>query len=80
MSENKKFRVSRLEEHRTATDQKKEYCSCRCHRKSILDFHVLSDEKILAMAEIVERLAPNYFEDLQERIKNRPKCTCSCSH
>jgi len=78
--ENKETRVSRLEQHRMESDQKESYCSCRCHWKSILDFNILSDEKIIALAEIVERLAPSYAEDLEQRIKNRPPCTCKCSH
>lgn len=80
METQKEKRVLRLEQHRTDDDQEKRYCPCRCHWKSILDFNILSDETIIAMTKIVERLAPTYFKDLQERKKNRPECTCNCSH
>lgn len=80
MNESKANRISRLEGHHTIGDQRKEYCSCRCHWKSILDFNILSDEKIIAFAEIMERMDPSYAEGLEERIANRPPCTCKCKH
>jgi len=80
MYESKLNRISRLEEHRTIADQKKEYCGCRCHWKSIEDFMDIPDEKLIELAEIMGRLDPTYFKDLEQREKNRPKCTCDCSH
>jgi len=80
MNESKVNRVSKLEQHRTITDQKKEFCPCRCHWKYIEDFMEIPDEKLIELAEIFESLDPTYFKDLEQREKNRPKCTCDCSH
>ena len=80
MNESKANRISRLEEHHTTSDQKKEYCGCRCHWKSIGDFMEIPDGKLIELAGIMNRLDPSYAEDARERKKNRPKCTCDCSH
>jgi len=89
MNESKENRILKLEEHRTATDQKKEYCPCRCHWKFIEDFFEISDEKLIRVAEIVEEFGSykledgtwrTYAEDLLERNANRPPCTCKCKH
>jgi len=77
MNESKANRILKLEQHKTASDLKKDYCSCHCHNKNILDFMEIPDKKIIALAEIVGRMAPSYAEDLEERIKNRPPCTCT---
>jgi len=45
MYESKSNRISRLEEHRAIADQKKEYCSCDCHRETLADYDVISNEK-----------------------------------
>jgi len=82
-------RVLRLEQRQTATDQKKEYCACRCHWKYIEDYFEISDEKAVRVWKIVESFGSYQLpdgtwksraEDLLERIANRPKCTCSCKH
>lgn len=71
MNESKSNRVFKLEQTRTAADQKKDYCDCRCHWKSILDFHILSDEQIIAFAETMIRMVPTYAEDLERRKANQ---------
>lgn len=80
MNGSKENRVFKLEQTRTIADQKKDYCSCRCHWKYILDFMEIPDSKLIELAEIMERLDPSYAEGLQERIANRPPCTCPCKH
>jgi len=79
VNESNETRITKLEQHRTIADQK-EYCGCRCHWKSILDFNILRDEKIIEFAEIMERLDPSYAEGLKERRASLPKCKCKCSH
>lgn len=73
----KENRISRLEEKRAASDQKNDYCGCHCHKKSILDFHVLSDKRITAIGELISTLAPTYSADCRKRKENRQKCGCS---
>ena len=89
MIESQKNRVSKLEQHGTKSDQKKEYCGCRCHWKYIEDFMEITDEKLIRVAEIIESFGGyrledgtwrTYADDLEERSANRPPCTCSCSH
>jgi len=81
MNESKANRISKLEEHRAIADQKKEYCGG--------DFMDITDEFAERVWEIVEsfgsyRLPDGTLksrgDDLLERIANRPKCTCKCSH
>jgi len=89
MNINQKNRVVRLEQHETKTAQKQEYCGCHCHNKSILDFDILSDERINAIAEMIESFGSfkkpdgtwqTYADAILERNANLPKCTCKCSH
>ncbi len=89
MSESKEKRVLQLEQYRTVADQKKEYCGCRCHWKYIEDFMEISDEKCIAVAEIVESFGSfrlpdgsykKYSDDLLERNAKPIQCTCKCNH
>ena len=88
MNESKENRILKLEQRQTASDLKKDYCSCRCHWKSIFDYFEVSDKTILEFVDILKSLGfqkedgswTNRLEDLEERIENRPKCTCTCSH
>lgn len=64
MNESKANRISKLEQHRTAADLTKEYCSCRCHRKSILDFNILSDGKDIERLSWLQELASLRGDDL----------------
>jgi len=88
MNESKENRVFKLEHRQTATDQK-EYCSCDCHRGTLADYGVISNEKAGRILGIIESFGSfqlpdgtwrTYKDDLLERNANRPKCTCSCSH
>ena len=89
MNESKANRISKLEQHKTKSDQKKEYCPCRCHWKTFADFFEISDEYAERVWEIVESFGSfqlpdgswkTVAEDLQEHIANPPPCTCSCSY
>ena len=88
MNENKETRISRLEEKQFRQTEKKDFCSCRCHWKSIFDCYEISDKTILRFVEILKSFKyqkpdgtwTDEFEKLQERIENRPKCTCTCKH
>lgn len=89
MNESKANRISKLEQRKELADQKKEYCGCRCHWKTLGDFMNITDEFAERVWEIVESFG-NYqledgtwksrAEDLRERIANRPPCTCNCKH
>lgn len=89
MIESKENRVSKLEQHETKSDQKKEYCSCDCHRETLADYDVISNEKAERIWKIIESFGSfqlpdgtwrTVADDLKERIANRPKCTCKCKH
>jgi len=89
MNESKENRVFKLEQHRTIADQKEEYCSCDCHRETLADYDVISNEKAGRIWENIESFGSfqlpdgtwrTVADDLKERIENRPPCTCSCSH
>jgi len=89
MYENKANRVSKLEQHKAIANQKKDYCGCRCHWKTLGDFMEITDEYAEQVFEIFERLGNyqlpdgswrTYADDLLERNANRPKCTCKCKH
>jgi len=80
MNESKANRILKLEQRQTATDLKKDYCSCRCHIQR-LDFRLLKDSTIIRFAEILhEQMDDSYFIGLEERRKNTPPCTCKCKH
>jgi len=85
----KEKRILRIEQRQSVSDQKKEYCSCDCHRKTLADYDVISNEKAERIWEIIESFGSfqlpdgtwqTVADDLKERIANRPPCTCSCSH
>ena len=89
MKTEKENRVSKLEQHGTKSEQKKSYCGCRCHWKYIEDFMEISDEKCIAVAEIVESFGSfrlpdgsykTYADDLLERNAKPIQCTCKCKH
>jgi len=89
MNESKANRISKLEQHRTATDLKKEYCPCRCHWRTLGDFMEITDEFAERVWEIIESFGSYQLgdgtwksrgDDLLERVANRQKCTCSCKH
>jgi len=80
MNESKASRISRLEEHRTASDLKTDYCDCRCHWKTYDDFFEISDEKVIEFMRRAIELDPDFIEKQNERIKNKPPCTCKCTH
>ena len=88
MNESKANRILKLEERKTASDLKKDYCSCRCHQKTIFDSYEISDKLSLEFVSILKSKKfkrkdgtwSDEFEKLQERIENRPKCTCTCKH
>jgi len=88
MNEGKEKRVLRLEQNQHASDLKKDFCSCRCHQKTVFDSYEISDKLILEFVDILKSKRfkqedgtwTDEFEKLQERIENRPKCTCRCSH
>ena len=88
MNESKANRILRLEQNQTASDQIKDYCGCRCHQKTIFDSYEISDKLSLEFVSILKSKKfkredgtwTDEFEKLQERIENRPKCTCTCSH
>lgn len=89
MIESQKNRVEKLEERRAIADQKKDYCPCHCHWKTLGDFMEITDEFAERVWEIVEsfgsyRLPDGTLksrgDDLLERIANRPPCTCKCKH
>jgi len=86
--ENKETRISRLEEKQFRQTEEKDFCSCRCHQKTIFDSYDISDKLLLDFVAILKSkrfkqedgIWTDEFEKLQERIENRPKCTCKCSH
>lgn len=89
MNENKINRVVRLEQRRAITNQKKEYCPCRCHWKTLGDYFEITDEYAEKVWEILESLGRyklpdgtwrSRADDLLERNANRPPCTCKCKH
>jgi len=89
MYENKANRVSKLEQHKAIANQKKDYCGCRCHKKTLGDFMKITDEYAEKVWEILESLGRyklpdgtwgSRADDLLERNANRPKCICKCIH
>ena len=89
MIESKANRVFKLEERRAISDQKKEYCPCRCHKKTLADFMEITDEYAEKVWKIFESIGHyklpdgtwrSRADDLLERNANRPKCTCKCKH
>jgi len=89
METGKEKRVLKLEQRQSVSDLKKDYCSCDCHRKTLADYDVVSNEKAERIWKIIEGFGNfqnedgtwgSIADDLRERIKNRPPCTCSCSH
>jgi len=85
MIEGKEKRVLRLEQKQTASDQKKNYCSCRCHDKTLGDYHTISDEKAERIAEIMrsqkyrkpDGTEGNMHEAWLEHYANKPPCLCN---
>jgi len=89
METGKEKRVSKLEQRQSVSDQKEIFCSCDCHRETLADYDVISNEKAGRILGIIESFGSfqlpdgtwrTYKDDLLERNANRPKCTCSCSH
>jgi len=85
----KEKRVLKLEQRQSVSDQKKEYCSCDCHRQKLGDFVEISEKKADGIVKIIEGFGSfqlpdgtwrTYADDLEERIANRPPCTCECKH
>jgi len=85
VNESNETRITKLEQHRTVADQKKEYCSCRCHQKTIFDFMEISDELVLEVVDILKSsefqkkdgTRTNRLEDLQQRLADEKPCDCS---
>ena len=85
MNTNQKNRVIKLEQHRTASDQKKDYCSCHCHDKTIADYHIISDEKAERIADIMKSLKytkadgseSDMHEAWLENYAKKPPCLCN---
>jgi len=85
LNENQKNRVIKLEEKQTATDQKKNFCSCDCHNKTIADYNIISDEKAERIAEIMrsqkyrkpDGSEGNMHEAWLEHHAKKPPCLCN---
>ena len=89
METGKEKRVLKLEQRQSVSDQKEIFCSCDCHRETLADYDVISNEKAERIWKIIESFGSfqlpdgtwrTVADDLRERIENRPPCTCSCSH
>jgi len=85
----KEKRVLKLEQRQSVSDQREIFCSCDCHRETLADYDVISNEKAERIWKIIESFGNfqnedgtwgSIAEDLKERIANRPSCTCKCSH
>jgi len=89
MGTGKEKRVSKLKQRQSVSDQKEIFCSCDCHRETLADYDVISNEKAGRIWGIIESFGSFHLpdgtwrtvaDDLKERIANRPKCTCKCIH
>lgn len=84
MDTTKEKRVLKLEKRQTASDQKKNFCSCYCHEKTIADYHIISDEKAEKIADIMKSLKykradgteSDMHEAWLEHHAKKPPCLC----
>lgn len=85
MNGNQKNRVIQLEQKQLASDQKKDYCGCWCHDKTLGDYGVISDEKAERVADIMKSLKykradgteSNMHEAWLENYAKKPPCLCN---
>lgn len=80
----KEKRVLKLEEKQFRQTEKKDYCSCPCHYKNILDLMEIPDKKILEFVDILKSKKlkrkdgtwTDEFEKLRQRFADKKPCNC----
>jgi len=76
MNENKANRVLKLEQKQSASDQKKDYCGCWCHDKTLGDYVEITDEFGQKYRK-ADGSEGNMHDAWLEHHANKPPCLCN---